>query len=221
MARTSRRCAAVADLALRRILHREGARVGATLAMRGNSLAWMGRTVVVARRGSRDAFARPVSSSSRKRSNVRRCAPVAARHENAQPALASLLHQPSFDGTARHGLRRLRLHAASARRHENLYRERFAVEPVLSTIPELITPKVAWQRGRRSPRNCRRRTSRRSSFVSGSFWTGIPCSRTWSRRSARSGSARSRLTRAARATSTRLAAGSRGSSRRRRSCRRG
>ena len=33
-------------------------------------------------------------------------------------------------------------------RHENLYRERgFAVEPVLSTIPELITPKVAWRRG--------------------------------------------------------------------------
>ena len=60
-------------------------------------------------------------------------------------------------------------------RHENLYRERgFAVEPVLSTIPELITPKVAWQRGPALAAKLQEADKPTVvHFVSGSFWTGM------------------------------------------------
>ena len=60
-------------------------------------------------------------------------------------------------------------------RHENLYRERgFAVEPVLSTIPELITPKVAWQRGPALAAKLQAADKPTVvHFVSGSFWTGM------------------------------------------------
>ena len=60
-------------------------------------------------------------------------------------------------------------------RHENLYRERgFAVEPVLSTIPELITPKVAWRRGPALAAKLQEADKPTVvHFVSGSFWTGM------------------------------------------------
>ena len=60
-------------------------------------------------------------------------------------------------------------------RHENLYRERgFEVEPVLSTIPELITPKVAWQRGPALAAKLQEADKPTVvHFVSGSFWTGM------------------------------------------------
>ena len=60
-------------------------------------------------------------------------------------------------------------------RHENLYGERcFDVHPVLSTIPELITPKTAWRRGPELA--AKLQEADRPTLlhlVSGSFWTGM------------------------------------------------